>query len=267
MDEVRRMRPLLGTFVEVGARGPQAQLAADEALRVLARAHALWSIQDPASELSRLSAGAGQVVPLSASTVRLLRAAKAMMSLSGGTFDFTVGGLLTESGRVPPAEGGPYLPRGQADDVAIGPGWARLSRPLRLVLDGMAKGFAVDCAIGAMRRVGAHAAWINAGGDLRAQGDVSLPVHRRELNGDLSPLGHLHNAAMASSGVYPASGERDERWPGLIFAPDGMTPEVGVWTVLARSAWRADALTKVAANTPSHLRAEAVARLGGHLLN
>jgi thiamine biosynthesis lipoprotein len=249
------MRPLLGTFVEACAHGPAAAAAVDAALRSIEASQRLWSLQDDASELSALNRSRGAPVPLSASTLRLLRLARALQRRSGGTFDCTVGGRLSDAlGR--------WLACGSADDLDIGPGWARLRRPVRITLDGIAKGFAVDRALAAMRRAGAPAGWVNAGGDLRVYGELALPVHRREADGRLVALGLLRDAAVATSGVQTAN----ERHAAEIFAPAGRQPAAGAWSVLARCAWRADALTKVAATALPAQRASLVAALGGRLL-
>ncbi len=260
------MRPGLGTYVEVWARGPAASAALDAAFASLAQAQACWSFHDAGSELSRLNAQPGHRVRLSPLTLRLLRAARALTRASGGAFDCTVGGILVEDGILPDHGGRAALPRGGADDIEIGGAWARLRRPVRLTLDGIAKGFAVDVALRALRSHGAVAGWINAGGDLRVFGDVALPVQRRELDGRLTPLGALRNAALASS--RSASGPHADResFPGHLIGQAGQMPAPGVWSVLARSAWRADALTKVAANFPAHERARRVRQLGGCLL-
>jgi FAD:protein FMN transferase len=259
MEHARRMRPLLGTFVEVSAQGPAAAAAVDAALRSLEDSQRRWSLQDEASELSALNRSGGARVPLARSTLRLLRLACALQRRSGGGFDCTVGGLLSDAR-------GRWLPRGTPDDLEIGDGWARLRRPLRITLDGIAKGYAVDRAIAALRGAGAVAGWINAGGDLRVFGAHALPVHRREADGRLTPLGLLRNAAVATSGVRPAGAPPDARHPAEILAPAGRRAAPGCWSVLASSAWRADALTKVAATAPAAQRHARVAELGGRLL-
>jgi len=148
---------------------------------------------------------------------------------------------------------------GRADDIDIGRRQARLCRPVRVTLDGIAKGYAVDLAVNAMRLAGARSGWINAGGDLRVFGDKVLQVHRREPDGALTPLGGLREAALASSrvGCVP-----DAAFPAFIVGADDVVPEV--ISVVARSAWRADALTKVVALVPRAERAAVAARLGGH---
>jgi thiamine biosynthesis lipoprotein len=263
MVELRRMRPLLGTYVEVGACAPDAEAALAAAFASLKESHARWSFHEPMSELSRLNCAPGQAVRLSPPTLRLLRIAKAMMRASGSRFDCTVGGALVRQGLLP--DHGPGLPLrcGKPEDIELGRGWARLLRPVRLTLDGIAKGFAVDLALQALRRAGAVSGWVNAGGDLRVFGDRAVPVQRREADGALRPLGMLRDAAMASS---RAGGEADDAFPSHIVGAVA-ADAAEVVTVIARSAWRADALTKVAAAVPVAERERAVAHLGGCLVD
>lgn len=265
MEFTRRMRPLLGTYVEIAASGDAAGVALEAAFGVIEQAASLWSFQDGDSEISRLNRQPGRRVDLSRSTVHLLRRARATMRASAGAFDCTVGGLLVGEGALPDHGGLAPLPGGEPEDLEIGPGWGRLRRPVRLTLDGIAKGFAVDLAVAAMRRQGAVCGWVNAGGDLRSFGPHSLPVHRREANGSLRAVGGLRDAAMATSAVFGAGTRGAECAPGRIVCRQG-APAQGVWTVLARSAWRADALAKVAACTPPGQRVAVVQRLGGHLV-
>lgn len=264
------MRPMLGTFVEIAARGPKASAATDAAFDWLERAQAWWSFQDAGSELSRLNAAPGRCVALHPLTVRLLRIAMRLMRRSRGAFDCTVGGLLVLEGVLPDHGGVTPLPRGDADDIEIGFDWARLRRPIRLTLDGIAKGYAVDRAIHALLCAGAKTGWVNAGGDLRVVGDVALPVQRRELDGSFRSLGELRNAALASSRVVSGvafENDHAARFPARIIAPVDQEPQPGIWSVLARSAWRADALTKVAGVVPASQRHAMIQALGGCLLD
>jgi len=266
MNQLRRMRPMLGTFVEVGACGPAAADAIEAAFAALEDAQAWWSFHAPDSDLSRLNLAAGARVSLRPQTLRLLRLTVAVMQRSAAAFDCTVGGLLVRQGVLPDHGGPAPLPRGRVDDIEIGASWARLRRPVRLTLDGIAKGYAVDLAVAALRRAGAPAGSINAGGDLRVFGELQLPVQRRELDGRFTSLGTLRDAAVASSRVAAPGATPDPSFPAQLVAPMGQHPQPGIWSVLARSAWRADALTKVAANTPAPHRDALVRRLGGCLL-
>lgn len=261
MDALRRMRPLLGTYVEVGARGMQAASAIEAAFAAIEAAQRDWSFHDAGSALSRLNRNPATRVALCRNTLRLLRAARAMMRASEGAFDCTIGGELVRRGALPDHGGPPCLARGEAEDIDIGPDWAMLRRPVRLSLDGIAKGYAVDLAVAALRRHGADAGWVNAGGDMRVTGDIALPVQRREHDGSLTDLGALREAALASS----RTGAAEPEFAALIVGP-ATAPPAGVWTVIAKSAWRADALTKVAANLPEAVRSARIKALGGCLV-
>jgi FAD:protein FMN transferase len=260
LAEVRRMRPLLGTYVEVAAcaADPPGVIAA--AFDVIETAQRLWSFHDPGSELSALNRAPGKAVNLSSSSIRLLRLAIAICHASAGRFNCMVGGELVLRGSLP--DHGPVAPIaiGRADDLELGCGWARLRRPVRVTLDGIAKGYAVDLAVRTMKKRGACHGWVNAGGDLRVFGDKPLFVHRRELDGSLAPLGWLKEAALASSRAGP-DGDPS-------FASDivGARDSSAVLSVLACRAWLADALTKVALATRHSERANRIASLGGCLV-
>jgi len=256
---LRRMKPLLGTFVEIGVfePGDRAAAAIAAAFGEIAAFQRAASFQDPASELSRLNGSAGGRVALGPRVLRALRLARAMMRASGGLYDCTRGGELVARGRLPDHGGAP-LASGTAEDLELFVDGARLHRRVRITLDGLAKGLAVDAGIAALRRHGAHHAWINAGGDLRVIGRHALPVQLRATGQVLM----LRDAALASS----ATAERwDPSMPGEITGADG--PARGRWSVLAARAWRADALTKVAALAPAASRDALLARLGGRLVD
>ncbi len=270
----RRMRPLLGTFVEVAARGDAALTAIEQAFAMMLEAQALWSFQDASSELSQLNSRPGQVFTVHRLSARLLRIARALMLQTQGVFDCTLGGELIALGVLPDHGGVPTLARGCADDLVINGCEVLLRRPVRLCLDGIAKGYAIDCAIHVMRCAGVRDGWINAGGDLRVFGDAVLPVQRRELDGSLSNLGYLREAALASSHVaaqvdIPFGMQLESEckdFPAHIIATTAEPAQVGVWSVMAKSAWRADALTKVAATLPADRAAQVIADLGACLL-
>ncbi len=259
------MRPLLGTHVEVVVHAASAdvgQRAIDAAFAAIAGVQQRLSAHDPDSELNRLNRQPGQRVPMSRDSLRVLALAQRLMRASGGLFDPTLGAQLAQRGVLPALPGPAAWPHGSADDWQIGPGWAQLHRPLRLVLCGIAKGFAVDRGVAALRSAGVRAGAINAGGDLRVFGDAPQPVHRREADGRIHPLGQLRDAALATSEVRPDAAWSPQQ-PGLVLHGAAGRAQAGVYSVIARSAWRADALTKVAALAAPHERAALVARLGG----
>lgn len=264
MNSVRRMRPLLGTYVEIGVKSsdgaPESAIAA--AFVAVAEVQALLSFHDTRSDLSRLNQSDGDEVIMHPLSTRVLRLACEMTRASGGLFNCTVGGALVGLGVLPDHGGSQRLDYGNADDIELRGARARLRRPVRVTLDGIAKGYAVDCAIKVMRQHRIKAGWVNAGGDLRVFGDMVLPVHRREMDGGHTVLGGLRQAAIATSCVRVA---HDAAFPGCIVG-DTHVPAAGVWSVLARTAWRADALTKVASLEHQSKRAATIKRLGGRLV-
>jgi thiamine biosynthesis lipoprotein len=265
----RRMRPLLGTFVEIGARigaggGPDADAAITAAFAGIETIQRLLSFHDPDSDLSRLNRRPGDEIELHPLSLRVLRLARCITRASGGLFNCTVGGALVRLGRLPDHGGAPPLEYGTADDIEIFPdrNSARLRRPLRITLDGIAKGYAVDHGVRILRRQGVDSGWINAGGDLRVFGELRFPVRRPELDGSFTSFGELHRTALATSSVCNIP---DSRFPGCIVAAGAQTPATGMWSVLAAQAWRADALTKVAALAQDAARETLLRRLGGRL--
>lgn len=266
MGESRRMRPLLGTFVEIGANGggTDVDLAINEAFARIEAIQAMLSFQDPESEISRLNQRPGQWLPMSHPSLRVLRLARAIGIASKERFNCTVGGKMVSWGLLPGRESAARIEVGNAHDIDIRRGAARLRRPVLVTLDGIAKGFAVDRAIAVLMRHGVPSAWVNAGGDLRVYGDKSLDISRREIDGSFTKLGVLNNGAVASSfaGDYA-----DKDLPSrLVGALPGNSEAAVVVSVMASNAWRADALTKVAGATPPPERSRIVSRMGGRLI-
>ena len=259
------MRPFLGTFVEVGVQAESGRLADDAinaAFDAIAEVQCLMSFHDTRSDLSRLNLAGGKEVEVHLHTFRVLRLARAMTRASGGLFNCTVGGALVRQGVLPDHGAENVLDYGDAEDIELHGSRARLRRRVQVTLDGIAKGYAIDCAVSAMKSHGVIAGWVNAGGDLRVFGNMVLPVQRREAGGDYRHLGGLQEASLATSSVHAV---QDTSFPAWIVSDIG-TPEQGIWSVLARRAWRADALTKVASLAHRSQRAELVQKLGGRLL-
>jgi thiamine biosynthesis lipoprotein len=253
--EIRRARPLLGTLVEVTVLAASESIghaAAEEAFRAVARVHRLMSFHDRHSDVGRLNRrawrGAVRVHPW---TWALLQEVQRVSRSSRGLFDITVGAQLVRWHLLPRARGAP-APDGLAGagDVLLLPGHrVRFRRRLMIDLGGIAKGFAVDRAIDALRRAGASAGVVNAGGDLRVWGPVSHEVHVRHPHspGELVALAQLRNAAVATSAVY-FSRARTNRGPvSALTYPGSSKPclRAASASVAADRCVRADAWTKV----------------------
>ncbi len=117
----KRLRPLLGTFVEIGvvATGLKYEVGVTKAFDAIEKIQRLLSFQDPNSDLSILNQSYSQEVVLNPISIRVLRLAQSMTRASGGLFNFTVGGKLIDLGVLPNHSKKAVLPSGGADDLII----------------------------------------------------------------------------------------------------------------------------------------------------
>jgi len=257
-NNVRRCRPLLGTFVEIAAAGlDDAALACavDKAFAAIGRIGSLMSVHDEASELSRVNAGAFlRPAKVSEETFHVLERGLDIARASEGAFDFTIAPILAGWGLLPA-----HLRRrshGNWRDVVLQRGQrVRFARPLAIDLGGIAKGFAVDAAIASLRASKVSFALVNAGGDLRVFGSDESRIHLRHPV-SAQPIANpisLRNAALATSSPCFTR----QPWRGRIISHlintrerHAITKSLSV-SVRANECWLADALTKVVLNAPA----------------
>jgi thiamine biosynthesis lipoprotein len=107
----------------------------------------------------------------------------------------------------------------------------------------------------ALQRAGATRGWVNAGGDLRAFGDLELPIRLRdETSGGVREFGQLRDGALATSrfGADAHSRLTARAATGCIPTDDDgrEAPALHLSVVAPRCIW-ADALTKVVALLPA----------------
>lgn len=237
------MRPLLGTYVEIGTNFEffNADSAITAAFEVIENIQKKLSCHDQTSELSKINCSLNEYIKVSPVTATALRLAKYISKASDSAFNFTGGGYLSKHGIFPKFSSKAVLDFGNEEDIELKGLKVRLKRPIQITLDGIAKGLAVDFAINEMKKNGLFSGWVNAGGDLRVFGDLSLPINRRDEKNNLINLGNFKNIALATSAV----GADQSRFPGYICS-DLTSVKNGVWSITAKYAWLADALTKVA---------------------
>jgi len=257
-DSVRRARPLLGTFVEVAASGgapARLDAAVESAFETIALIHRLMSVHDPESDAGRLNReAAARTVSVHPWTYQVLEAARELHRRSAGLFDVAIAEAMVAHGLLPVSAATSGRPTGAGRDggaIELLPAHrVRFRDPgVRIDLGGIAKGFAVDRALEALRSHGVSSGLVNAGGDLAAFGPTPQTVHLRDPRDPARVLCRLavRDGALASTGgrVDPSVSADVGRL--AVIDPRRRRPVDGIAgaTVRASSCLVADALTKV----------------------
>ncbi len=223
-------RLVMGTLAHVIAVAPDSDMAKeaiDAAFEQLNGIEKLMSIHRADSEISRVNRGAAkEAVTLSKSTFEVLQRAVEFSRLSAGAFDVTVGPLIELWASAEVA--GAVPSDGDLEKVRSLVGYEKLLldtnqmtvrfavEGMRLDLGGIAKGYAIDKAVEAMKAAGAIGGMVDVGGDVRCfgvpPGDVEkwlvgLQDSRRSAEGNVDDgrllvILHLPDMAVATSGDY-----------------------------------------------------------------
>jgi FAD:protein FMN transferase len=252
--KIRRARPLLGTFVEVEAVGSnrfEMAAAIDAAFEAVACVHRLMSFHEDGSDVSRLNREAFvRPVVVHPWTFQVLEAALELHRRSNGVFDIAIAPHLQAMGLLP-RTAGVATAAGGACAIELLPGHEIRYRHSGMCVDlgGIAKGFAVDRALAAMRKFDIAGGMVNAGGDLAMFGGEGEAVHIRDPR---SP-GRVIGSVEVKDEALATTGRRfDPMDSAATAAPAVIDPATGKQaggidgvTVRAPSCMIADALTKV----------------------
>ena len=249
----RQAQLWLGTIVEIfAAAGSQRTLDAGvaAAFAAIARVHRALSVHDAESELSRVNRHAyAQPQPIGEDLRQVLACALDVAERSDGAFDPSVGSAVAALGFLPAQP--PTDPDASWRDIHLTGDGVRFARPLALDFGGIAKGYAVDCAVDALREHGVHGGSVNAGGDLRVFGPDAEPIHVRTggPQGVTLPLVEIADGAVATSAYGGHRKRVDGRWATPLVDPRSSLPIMSTRTVsvVAATCMVADALTKVVA--------------------
>ena len=250
---MRRARPLLGTYVEIEANGrpdPVLETAVNAAFEAVARVHRLMSFHDAGSDVSRLNRRAAyEPVSVDRWTATVLRQARRIFGATDGLFDCAVGHELMQRGSLP-SQDLDHVESGTFSAVELLPdNRVRFSARIAIDLGGVAKGFAVDRAIAALRGHGVRDAIVNAGGDMRVMGKTARPIHVRCPTDDpcLVPAGLLQNGAVATSSAMATVARGPARFARQSEATRSGAARIDrkAYSVVAPTCLLADALTKV----------------------
>jgi thiamine biosynthesis lipoprotein len=249
----------MGTAVRVVFYAPSAELAdrgRKAAFAVMKDVDDLMSDYKPESELSRLSRAAGKgPQPVSQPLFEVLQASLRTAELSEGTFDVTIGPLIRlwrrsrKELKLPsPEEVRAAKALVDYRKLVLDP--AKRTAELRMegmILDlgGIAKGYACDRALAALKELGITRALVDTGGGM-ALGDPppDKPGWRIGMLGDSSRLLVLRNCGVSTSGDVEQFVEIDGKRYSHIIDPAtglGLTNQA-MATVIAPTGLISDAL-------------------------
>jgi FAD:protein FMN transferase len=220
---IRRSVPVMGTIAEVTvvARSERAgHDAISAAVAELYEVQRLMSRFDAASDVGRANImAARQDVEVSGATADVIAESLAWAALPGSCFDPCIGRAVeawqVQERTTPPAASEFHRLAGRAlhRQVRLARAGGRATvrfgdADVALDLGGIAKGYAVDRAVAALRDWGITDGLVNAGGDLYALGSsadggpwlvgIRSPADPQRLAGTL----HLQDRAVATSGDY-----------------------------------------------------------------
>ena len=234
-ERVTRCRPLIGTFVEItGDEG-----AIEAGFEAIERAHRLMSAHEPDSDLSRINRFAHeQPVEVDSWTAAVLERAFFWSRHSEGAFDVVAAGAAAiASGYLPLHDGQPRPVAAHWTRMEMCGRTLKLQKPACVDLGGIAKGFAVDRAVAAMKATGCESGLVNAGGDIAGFGPQPWPVQVVQPS-DRRAIANvaISNGAIATSSVLP-----DGSSGHVLMLAGGQVSA----TVCAPNAMDADALTKI----------------------
>ena len=242
-----------------GADRPSVHEAISAAFAEVQRIDTLMSLHRPESELVRLNATAAhRAVQVSPELFHVIAEAQNIARQTEGSFDITVRPLVQLWGfiwkdyrRPTSAELEAVLPSVNYRWVELEavPRTVRFLRPgVSLDLGGIAKGYAVDCAVEKLRALGMTNVLVRAGGDLRAIGAPPGSTHWRVQLEDPRKQGHrrtiqLRDQAVSTSGNYENFFMVEGRRYSHILDPRTGWPVQGVasCTVLAPTCLESDA--------------------------
>jgi len=205
---------VMGTYLRISAEGAGAARAMQTCFATARRLDAVFSRYDTTSELSRL--GAARALTASPELTDLLERSLQLGRRTGGAFDVTAGALIALWRREePPTPSAIAAARATRAGVTRDGSQLRLGLGTELDFDGIAKGYAVDACVTALRASGVQRAFVSFGeSSLYALGTspdgAPWPVSVRGLDPDMA-VGTLHLRDQAVSVSSSRGASRRQR--------------------------------------------------------
>jgi thiamine biosynthesis lipoprotein len=259
--KVTRARLAMGTFAAITAMHPsrtEADDAIGKAFEEMDRVSRLLNRYQSASAIGTLNKE-GHLADMPPEVSEVIARALHFHKASNGAFDMTVKPLVDlykehfAAHKSPPSEAAvtKVLDLVDASAVRFDGRTIRFTKEgMGITLDGIAKGYIIDCGAKALERHGIKHALINAGGDIRAIGGKEsktpwkVAIQNPDKDGPYVDTITMVNGAIATSGNYEIYFDEEKLYHHIIDPKTGRSPlgSTSV-TVLASNVMDADALS------------------------
>ncbi len=259
-DTVEDTRFLMDTTVDVRVMGHDAQRALEKAYAEMDRVESVFSRHRDDSDIGRINEHSGQWVEVSREAMELLQKGIDFGDLTDGSFDVTIGALVSlwdvgSGERRIPSHEEIEAAKELVDYRTVALDWeankVRIPEGAVLDLGGIAKGYAVDRGSAVLREEGIEHGLINAGGDVSVIGTREGPdqpwrvgIQDPAQTNQVLGVAELIDTTIVTSGDYQRYFEKDgTRFHHII------DPETG---------WPADQVTSVTVVAPTAVVGDAL---------
>ncbi|MBW1740541.1 MAG: FAD:protein FMN transferase [Deltaproteobacteria bacterium] len=259
--KVTRARLSMGTFAAITVMHPskaEAEEVIGMAFEEMDRVARLVNRYQSASAIGMLNRD-GYISDLPLEVSEVIARSLYFHKASNGAFDITVKPLVDfykahfATHQAPPSEAelAKVLDLVDASQIRFDGHTIRFAKDgMGVTLDGIAKGYIIDCGAKVIERHGMKHALINAGGDIRAIGgkDSRIPwkvaIQNPDKEGPYVDTITMVNGAIATSGNYEVYFDQEKLYHHIVNPETGRSPlESTSVTVLAGNTMDADALS------------------------
>ena len=261
LHKVTRARLSMGTFAAITAMHPsrtEADDAIGKAFGEMDRVTRLLNRYQSASAIGTLNKE-GHLADIPPEVSQVIARALHFHKASNGAFEMTVKPLVDlykehfASQKSPPSEAQLSKALDLVDSSAVrfdGRTIRFTEEGMGITLDGIAKGYIIDCGAKTLERHGIKHALINAGGDIRAIGGKEsktpwkVAIQNPDKEGPYVDTITMVNGAIATSGDYEVYFDEEKLYHHIVNPSTGHSPlQSDSVTVLASNVMDADALS------------------------
>ena len=259
--KVTRARLSMGTFAAITAMHPsrtEADDAIGKAFEEMDRVSRLLNRYQSASAIGTLNKE-GYLSDMPSEVSEVIARALHFHKASSGAFDMTVKPVVDlykehfAAHKSPPSEAevAKVLELVDAGAVRFDGRTIRFAKEgMGITLDGIAKGYIIDCGAETLERHGIKHALINAGGDIRAIGGKEsktpwkVAIQNPEKEGPYVDTITMVNGAIATSGNYEIYFDEEKLYHHIVDPKTGRSPlQSASVTVMASNVMDADGLS------------------------